>query len=141
MDQLELSIQADNANGPMVRAAARDWLRASGVARDALEDVLLVLSELFSNAVNASRGDDDVLVHLAASADREIRVAVTNTGLAFDLDRVPAPTLDRRGGRGLAIARAIGSVDVRHRSGRTTVAVDIAVEAAGEIANKDNGSR
>ena len=126
MDQLQLSIDAQHANGPSVRAAARQWLRDARVGRDIHEDVLLVLSELFSNAVNASRASAPVEISLEPRPDAAIVVSVTNVGLAFDLERVPAPTLDRRGGRGLAIARAIGALDVRHRSGRTTVSVEIA---------------
>ena len=125
MDNLQLSIEADNAHGPHVRASARDWLRANSVARDIADDALLVLSELFSNAVNATRGSGLIDVRMSSPAAGELRLAVTNSGLAFDLARVPAPTLDRRGGRGLAIAQAIGVVHVRHRSGRTTVSVDI----------------
>lgn len=125
MDQLHLSIDADNANGPSVRASVRKWLRANGVSGDVLEDVLLVVSELFSNAVNASRSGAMVDVGLTSPTHRAIRVSVTNVGFAFDLERVPPPTLDRRGGRGLAIARAIGSLDARHRDGRTTVSVEI----------------
>ena len=100
-------------------------MRTQKVRADTIEDVLLVLSELFSNAVTASRTGAVVDVHLTSRADGEIQVSVMNTGLAFDLERVPAPTLDRRGGRGLAIAQAIGSLHVRHRDGRTMVAVDI----------------
>lgn len=101
-------------------------MQENGVSRDQSEDVLLVLSELFSNAVNAASGGDAIDVRLSGARADDLEVTVTNTGLAFDLDRVPAPTLDRRGGRGLAIAQAIGSVHVRHRQGRTTVEVAIA---------------
>ena len=101
-------------------------MQENGVGRDQSEDVLLVLSELFSNAVNATSGGDAIDVRLSGAPADGLEVTVTNTGLAFDLARVPAPTLDRRGGRGLAIAQAIGSVDVRHRQGRTTVIVAIA---------------
>ena len=125
MDPLQLSIKANNANGTALRASARGWMRTQKVRADTIEDGLLVLSELFSNAVTASRAGAVVDVHLTSGADGEIQVSVTNTGLAFDLERVPAPTLDRRGGRGLAIAQAIGSLHVRHRDGRTMVAVDI----------------
>lgn len=125
MDPLQLSIDAEHANGPTLRASARQWLRDARVGRDVLEDVLLVVSELFSNAVNASRADSSVEIGLAPRSGAAILVTVTNVGLAFDLERVPAPTLDRRGGRGLAIAQAIGALDVRHRDGRTTVSVEI----------------
>ena len=126
MDPLHLSIEADNAKGTSLRASAREWMRAAEVRADTIEDGLLVLSELFSNAVTASRAGDVVEVRLTSGVHGQIQVSVTNTGLAFDPERVPAPTLDRRGGRGLAIAQAIGSLHVRHRDGRTMVAVDIA---------------
>ena len=126
MDPLHLSIEADNAKGTSLRASAREWMRAAEVRADTIEDGLLVLSELFSNAVTASRSGDVVEVRLTSGVHGQIQVSVTNTGLAFDPERVPAPTLDRRGGRGLAIAQAIGSLHVRHRDGRTMVAVDIA---------------
>ena len=100
-------------------------MEANGVGGGKLEDVLLVLSELFSNAVKATSGTHSIDVQLNGTAADGVEVNVTNTGLAFDLDRVPAPTLDRRGGRGLAIAQAIGSVHVRHSEGRTTVVVAI----------------
>ena len=125
----QLSIAADDAECAGLRASARTWMEANGLGRDAREDVLLVISELFSNAVNAVKavsGTDAIEVHLHAASAGGLEVTVTNTGSAFDLDRVPAPTIDRRGGRGLAIAQAIGSVQVRHTEGRTTVAVAIA---------------
>ena len=125
MDPLHLSIEADNAKGTSLRTSAREWMQAAEVRADTIEDGLLVLSELFSNAVTASRAGDVVEVRLTSGVHGQIQVSVTNTGLAFDLERVPAPTLDRRGGRGLAIAQAIGSLNVRHRDGRTMVAVDI----------------
>ena len=101
-------------------------MQANSIGRDQSEDVLLVLSELFSNAVNATSGSDPIDVQLSGTPPGGLEVTVTNTGRAFDIDRIPSPTLDRRGGRGLAIAQAIGSVDVRHRQGRTTVVVGIA---------------
>ena len=86
------------------RAELTDGLAAAGFAPEAIEDALLVLTELVGNAVRHARTQ---LTVSAAQAQGVLRVAV------FDLDTRPPALLglddDSTSGRGMHIVAAIAT--------------------------------
>ena len=105
------------------RRFVADALERSG--REATDDVMLVTSELVSNAV--VHGDDPVEVHVELDEDR-VHLEVHDAGSAR-VDLAGMPTTRAHGGRGLplvaAVTRAFGT-GLDHR-GYTTVWADLAV--------------
>jgi anti-sigma regulatory factor (Ser/Thr protein kinase) len=85
------------------------------------DDLVLVVSELASNAIAAARPASTITVEVERVAD-EIRICVENVGPP--LDHVPRslPTSDALRGRGLAIVCLLSTaVHADHRHGRTRV--------------------
>jgi serine/threonine-protein kinase RsbW len=85
-------------------STGRAWfarlLEHQDVPLGAIEDAVLVLSELVTNALRHGRGD--VVCHVAVSADgTHIHAAVTDAGGGMPVLREPDPT--RIGGVGLQI--------------------------------------
>ncbi len=117
---LTISIAADYGAGSRVRKSARTWLDTQSVTPEDRDDILLVVSELFSNAVRASDGFSKVDVTLSRGTGSVV-VEVANSGKSFELDTVRAPTPDREGGRGLAIAATLGTLRVHRRDRHTVV--------------------
>jgi anti-sigma regulatory factor (Ser/Thr protein kinase) len=89
-----------------------------------LDDVLLVLSELFTNAVEASVPDETVSVCVELT-DPCVLVSVSNVGASFEPAYRMASSA-QVGGRGLGIVRALGHTSVVHSAGVTTVTVEVA---------------
>lgn len=93
----------------------------------AIDDLLIVLSELCTNAIEATApGGGPVLVRVLPGA-AALTLEVENVGLSFDQD---AATAQRQAGgasergRGLVIVRALADeVTVRHHDGRCIVRV------------------
>lgn len=106
------------------RAAIRSWVVAEdGLNEALLDDVLLVATELLSNAKTAARPGSTITLGCSAEGGR-VEVAVTNAGPLFSHRPVmPAPGSQR--GRGLAIVAAIAdlSVDDNQADGITVRAV------------------
>lgn len=117
---LTISIAADYAKGHQLRSSARAWLDTQNVSSEDRDDILLVLSELFSNAVRASDGSSEVDVTLSRGSSSVV-VEVANSGQGFELDQVRAPSAEREGGRGLAIAAVLGTLRVHRRDRHTVV--------------------
>ena len=88
-----------------VRAATRRWLRADAVDGVLADNVVLVASELATNAVRHARTGFEI--SLARAEGTRVRVE------AFDLDtRSPSPVLpdtEATGGRGLQIIAALST--------------------------------
>lgn len=118
---LTISISADYAKGHQLRSSARAWLDTQNVSAEDRDDIVLVLSELFSNAVRASDGSSEVDVTLSRSSSSVVVVEVANSGQGFELDQVRAPSAEREGGRGLAIAAVLGTLRVHRRDRHTVV--------------------
>jgi anti-sigma regulatory factor (Ser/Thr protein kinase) len=93
------------ARGPQAPAEARvavtEWLDGS-VARSAIEDVKLLVSELVTNAVRHPRNDGPIELEVRVHAGK-VRVQVTDPGEGFRKPRVGSPPPDALGGRGLLI--------------------------------------
>src|SRR3954470_20866161 len=91
---------------PEAASAARKALAALNgdlhlISEERLGDTQLLLSELVTNTVKAS---NDGAVRLGVHAtDSTLRVAVTNSGGAFDPKELAAPSYERAGGWGLRI--------------------------------------
>lgn len=120
--ELELQLSPDHGQSRVLRAKIREWGLAEGYSDLYVDDVMLVASELFSNAVQATTGDASITVALARHPDGAL-VRMTNEGPGFDPERVPAPYPDRVGGRGIWLAKALGTLGVTQRQSKTIVTV------------------
>lgn len=91
----------------------RDQLRSGGVAESVIDDAVLILSELLSNACRHGRplgdalaGDGDVRAAWRVDPSGRLTVEVTDGG--GPTRPVPAtPSVTAHGGRGLNIIRAL----------------------------------
>jgi len=92
--------------GTARRALVRD-LRAAGMAVPVIEDSVLVLSELVSNAVKhaAPLPGGDISVRWAIGRD-SVHLEITDGG-GPTVPRVESPTASALGGRGLDIVRTV----------------------------------
>lgn len=102
---------ADSLNlteGAHAPARARAWVNAhtAELPRDTVEDALLMVSELVTNAVR--HGSPDVVLTLDVLADR-IRIAVHDAGDSLPLVAEGRPAVERPTGRGLLIVAATAS--------------------------------
>jgi anti-sigma regulatory factor (Ser/Thr protein kinase) len=110
------------AEGLHAPASARAWVaaRLPDVAVPLAEDVLLLVSELVTNAVR--HGAPAIELCLVLEADR-VRVEVSDSGDALPVVPVGRPSADRATGRGLLIVAATaqdwGVVQAPGRSGKT----------------------
>ena len=122
MPNLELHLAPENDKGSVLRDRLRAWCSDEGYAETLADDLLLVASELFSNAVRATVGAASITVDFERRAGGTL-VQVVNEGPGFDLANVPAPTADRPGGRGVSITQALGTMAVAQHRTTTTVTV------------------
>jgi anti-sigma regulatory factor (Ser/Thr protein kinase) len=121
VNDLLLSLPCDDTQARYLRDQIRLWNDDVHLAEPQLEDVLLVASELLSNAVRAAPHETMIDVRVAYSSSG-VSVQTTNTGSGFDLDAPPA-SRQQHGGRGIAIMRALGTVTVEQVSDQTVVTV------------------
>jgi anti-sigma regulatory factor (Ser/Thr protein kinase) len=106
-----------------VRAALAEWGIDAG-PDSLLDDVVLVTSELFTNAVLHGEGD----VELTVGVDRDnIRVVVVDRGSTGVPLMARTPPIDELTGRGLRIVDrlAVGWGSRRHHRGGTEVWMEI----------------
>ncbi len=122
MSDLELHLPPDNEQSRVLRAKIREWGSAEGYPDPFVDDVLLVASELFSNAVRATVGRATITAGIERKSDGAV-VTMTNEGPGFDPDVIPAPNPDRAGGRGIWLAKALGALKVTQQRSTTTVTV------------------
>ncbi|QKV97717.1 ATP-binding protein [Streptomyces sp. NA02950] len=118
-------------HGPAGVRAARQWLRGdlgrTGVSESVIDDAVLILSELLSNAWRHGRpwrsdhGDDTVRAAWSVDEDKRLTVEVTDGG--GPTRPLPAkPSVTARGGRGLNIIRSLADDwGVRNGVGEVTV--------------------
>jgi anti-sigma regulatory factor (Ser/Thr protein kinase) len=132
---------AASASIPSARRMAAGWLAAAGASEPVTQDVQLVLSELVTNAVRASRPDDEIRVELTAGP-LGWGVAVSDCAAGFVLpgdDAVPGPLAV--GGRGLhVVSEVAGPLSVEHEHGWTVVRTMVASASAGDRFLTSGGS-
>jgi anti-sigma regulatory factor (Ser/Thr protein kinase) len=131
----EWTLPAESASIPWARRLAARWLAAVGAPEPVTRDVQLVLSELVTNAVQASGPEGDIRVQLTAGT-RGLAVSVSDCGDDFVLPAptaAPGPLPLAEGGRGLHVARAVaGPVSVQHDQGWTVVRTTVPSASAGD---------
>ena len=125
MISLSVSLSADPSNGRVLRAMVRDaWSGAPAPSSD-LDDVLLITSELFANATEATHPRSEPIEISVEGTEFATRISVTNTGPSFDIPNTFAAPPSQHGGRGLLISRNIGKLVINHDGQRSEVTVDI----------------
>lgn len=118
-----VTVAPDLAESGGLRRQLRAWCSSRGVTAELTEDLALVTSELFTNAAKATVGGAMLAVDIRQLSTGGVRVAVANRGEAFQHGKSSAPPWDTIGGRGLAIADALGDLTVRSSGGTTVVEV------------------
>jgi anti-sigma regulatory factor (Ser/Thr protein kinase) len=86
-----------------VQTALDDW----GVAEDAGYAVVLVASELVTNAVEHARGP--LALYMCRESDQSVWVGVSDGGPARSVDRRPSSPAPEEHGRGIAIIEALAT--------------------------------
>jgi anti-sigma regulatory factor (Ser/Thr protein kinase) len=107
--QLTLEVAADFQGLAALRDQLRRWMQDTGVTPTATDDVLLVATELCTNAIESTPPDAPVEVRVSNDGTA-LRLTVANQRLPSFVDIEPADL--RRGslqerGRGLAIVRSL----------------------------------
>lgn len=107
-----------------LRADLRAWLGRDGISDEIVDDLLLVATELATNAIEATPEEGEVWLE-AVDDERSIRLRVANDRAADAVDVQAAPldvgSLQERG-RGLAIVRAlVDTLSLTSAEGRTVV--------------------
>jgi anti-sigma regulatory factor (Ser/Thr protein kinase) len=125
--EFEFTVSADvGALGSMRRKVA-GVLGKHEVGVAAVDDCLLILSELCTNAIQAMEpGTGAVLVRVRVGAT-DVTLEVENAGRPFDVEAAAAQLRagsDIERGRGLVIVRALADeVTLRHHEGHSIVRV------------------
>jgi anti-sigma regulatory factor (Ser/Thr protein kinase) len=109
----------------VARAFVRDTLTAWGVSTR-IDDLVLMASELITNAVLHGRGGIQVVLALSGGL---VRVEVVDDGQAMARPRALQPGPDVMTGRGLAIVDALSDAwgNGRDAHGRTRVWLEVPV--------------
>jgi serine/threonine-protein kinase RsbW len=108
---------------PLGRHLLSDWLEHLGVEETELADMVLVASELCSNAVRHASGAPGSLVLRAWAEGDSVVVEVQDDGAGFELthrwdDELPDPDVER--GRGLYVVEALTDEISVRREGEYT---------------------
>lgn len=121
---------AGPADGRALRALRKDtaaWLGEIGLPSARTSDVVLAVSELYTNAMQA--GARRISVHIDCE-DGVVQVEVIDDGPdwrpAPAAHHLPPDTAER--GRGLAIAARLGRLAVRRVGGQTRVGLQLAAD-------------
>lgn len=125
------------------RAHVREDLAATALPDGAIEDVLLVVSELVSNSLRHARplpGDDAVALRWDCD-EASVVVRVTDGG-GPTFPRARPPATSALGGRGLAMVAAV-SADwgVERAAGQVTVWAVVAADDAVTTTDRLGGAR
>jgi anti-sigma regulatory factor (Ser/Thr protein kinase) len=135
------SLPASTASISSARHEAGRWLSSTGASAEESQDVTLVVSELVTNAVRASRADDSIQLELAAT-DHGWAITVRDRGEGF----VPTATAFPDdplaiGGRGLPVVSALaGPLSVeRDAQGRNVVRTALLGQERRAITSTESG--
>lgn len=110
-----------------LRADLRRWLDRDGIEGEVVDDLVLVATELATNAIEATEDDGDVWLSLVDDGG-SIRLAVVNSQAeggppAGEPPELRAGSLQERG-RGLAIVRAlVDTLSMTSAEGHTEVCI------------------
>jgi anti-sigma regulatory factor (Ser/Thr protein kinase) len=105
-----------------VRHDVADALAEHGVPRDVIEDALIVLSELGTNAMHAVGYDDEIDVRLGLEHARDVVVEVEDPGSGFRLSQaLRLPATNEEHGRGLSIVCLLADETSVRRKRRHTI--------------------
>jgi anti-sigma regulatory factor (Ser/Thr protein kinase) len=119
-------------NGRDAPSAVRDALRERGghLPVALREDLLLLLTEVVTNAVRHSGAGDQAQIEVDMKEESDcVRVEVTDTGAGFDRPRRVEPDLSRTGGLGLVLVdRLSRRWGTRHTAKGSHVWFEVAVD-------------
>jgi anti-sigma regulatory factor (Ser/Thr protein kinase) len=127
---LVLGLAAQDRAVGAARRRVSDFLALNELETEDAESLVLVTSELCTNAVRAAQGADaepgdepkGEVVLGCRVAGGAVELEVTNQGEEFTLGRPVMPPPEATSGRGLSLATILmDHLVVRHRNGRTTV--------------------
>ena len=124
LDPLDLRLDAVIDSVPAARHQLVSWLSRSQVDRETRDELALVITELVTNAVEASPGANAQVEVRAEVADGpQVVLTVSDAGSGFQIatsPRLPGGAAIR--GRGLPIVNALmDGLEVRRIEGRTRV--------------------
>ena len=122
MADLELRLSPRHDQSRDLRDTVRAWCSNEGYPESYVDDVVLVASELFSNAVRATVSDSWIVAAVERRFDKAL-VRMTNEGTGFDPDELVDPNVNIGGGRGIWLAKALGELGVTQRHTQTIVTV------------------
>lgn len=122
MDDFVVKLPPNDMHGFVLRNHIRLWLADRQFSEEFCGDVLLVASELFSNAVQAIDDESDIEIHLMLRSGI-VNIAVSNHGEGFDPGSLLPPTPNQLRGRGIELSRSLGALMVEQANHRTTVQV------------------
>ncbi|MEU6995543.1 ATP-binding protein [Streptomyces sp. NPDC046465] len=125
-ERVEYALPPEPASAGRARRLASTFLagsrrRKTEVAAERVDEATLVVSELVSNAVRYADGGCRLRVEVTGN-----RVTVEVTDASPERPRLKKPSIDREGGRGLAMVRELAhrlEVVGAHRGGKTVRAV------------------
>ncbi len=116
---LRLQLERDVRAPAIARAAVSEQLDAAGIDGSVGQTIVLLVSEVVTNAVRHSSAPEDSSIALAASvSEAAVRVSVTDAGGGFE----PRPRDPERLGDGYGLFlldKAATSWGVEHRDGTT----------------------
>ena len=116
---LRLRLERDVSAPAIARSAVAEQLIAFGLDGSFGQTIVLLVSEVVSNAVRHSNGPEDAPISLDATVtDRSVRVAVTDAGGGFQ----PRPRDPERLGEGYGlylVAKAASAWGVESEGGTT----------------------
>jgi anti-sigma regulatory factor (Ser/Thr protein kinase) len=124
--ELRLELARDHEAPFMARAGVREFCQLHEIDGDARANVLLLVSEIVTNAVLHSAGDGSSTIRLSAQVDREIiRIDVADHGCGFT-PKIRDPAQAGRG-YGLFLVDRIASRWGIGDEGGTTVWFELAI--------------
>ena len=135
------SLPASTASISSARHEAGQWLAATGASEEESQDVTLVVSELVTNAVHASRAHDSIQLELTVT-DEGWAITVRDRGEGFvpTATGFPDDPLST-GGRGLPVVSALAgplSVD-RDAQGWNVVRTALLGQERRDITSRGSG--
>jgi anti-sigma regulatory factor (Ser/Thr protein kinase) len=105
-----------------------------GISGPTRDELLLVASELCSNAIAAAAGPQSELWLTVSAGGEAVVVEVSDDGPGFSASWADAPGRQAVSGRGLTIVRALSDeVSVRSDDGRTVVQASLRLPAVDRV--------